>query len=196
MKIKICYYRMLTLISKFFMAILDLVIFPDERLKKKSEKIEIFNNELKIISENMIESMYKYKGIGLAGVQVGIMKRIFTMNLTKTEDVESENFKDKIYVFINPEIINFSKNINEYEEGCLSFPTQHAYIFRPKKIKIKYQDVNGNFNEAEADGLAATCIQHELDHLNGITMPDRVNSIIEREMMLKKAKKVKNNIEK
>ncbi|QED23799.1 peptide deformylase [Candidatus Deianiraea vastatrix] len=171
------------------MSILKLVLFPDPRLQQKCDAVRVFDENLKNEIANMFDSMYHYKGIGLAACQVGIMKQIFIMDITSNENEKS--MVDKKYCFINPQIVKYSDQKSKYEEGCLSFPLQNAVIHRPESVLIKFQDENGTWHEKEAYGLAATCIQHEFDHLNGITMPDRVNSIMKKSNMIEKAKKIK-----
>lgn len=176
------------------MSVLRLVLYPDVKLKTRCDEVFIFDENLKTIINDMFDSMKSYKGIGLAANQVGIMKRIFVMDLTNFENATS--MFDKKYCFINPEISQITQELSEYEEGCLSFPTQSILLKRFSKIKIKYQDIDGNFCENIADGIAATCIQHEFDHLNGIVMPERSSSIFAKNKMIEKAVKVKNKMEK
>jgi len=179
------------------MAILDLVLFPDARLKTKCNEITTFDDNIKTEILNMLESMEHYKGIGLAACQVGIMKQIFVMN-HDVNSIKGEYFETKIdnlgYYFINPVILESSFEISEYEEGCLSFPDQRVIIERPETISIRFQDIKGGFHEIKATKLAAICIQHEMDHLNGIVMPDRVKSIFKRNNIITKAKKIKSEI--
>lgn len=172
------------------MSILKIVLFPDENLQKPTRKVEVFDINLQIEIDNMFESMYHYQGIGLAANQVGIDKSMFIMDITSRHN-QNETFADKKYCFINPEILYKSEEKSEYEEGCLSVPEQKAFIDRPSVVRLKYQDIAGKYHEIEANGLAATCIQHEVDHLNGVIFIDRVKSQMKKSMMKKKAKRIK-----
>ncbi len=174
------------------MAVLDLVLYPDKRLKMRCDEILHFNQELERQCQDMFDSMSFHKGIGLAASQVGIMKRMFTMDITEFNGATC--MMDQKYCFVNPEIEYLIEDLSQYDEGCLSFPNQNALISRCAKIKIKYRDVHGNFRENIADGIAATCIQHEFDHLNGIVISDRVDSIIAKNRIIEKAIKVKSRL--
>ena len=116
----------------------------------------------------MFETMYKFDGIGLAAVQVGILKKVIVIDI----DTQDEQFKSEI---INTEILEFSKDVSEMEEGCLSIPKKKYNITRPNKIKVKFYKLDGKSYEIEADGLLAKCFQHEIDHINGITIADKFN---------------------
>jgi len=150
--------------------ILDLVKYPDKRLSKKSDPVSSFDKELHQMLDNMIETMYHAKGIGLAGCQVGFMKRVFVMDLQSPEDCMG----DEIYEIINPIIIRKSKKKIPYKEGCLSFPEEACETERFASVTIKFQDRYGISHVKKAQDLAAICIQHEIDHLDGITMRDRI----------------------
>jgi peptide deformylase len=170
------------------MSLLKLIIYPDPFLTKPCKLVDSFDKELLQNVDDMFESMRFYRGIGLAANQVGIDKKIFVMDLTESK---SKSMNEKQYCFINPEIEIINSEMNDFEEGCLSFPEQNVWIARPSIIKIKYFDENGNRYEDLASDLAAVCIQHEFDHINGITMHDRVNSAFEKQAILKKAQKLK-----
>ena len=143
-----------------------IVIEPDPILRKKSENLEKVDNELRLLLDDMLETMYSAPGIGLAAVQVGILKRLIVIDISKDKEKKNPIF------LINPEIISKSKNTSIYEEGCLSLPGHFAEIERPEECKIKYIDYDGKKKEMKANGLLATCIQHEIDHLNGILFID------------------------
>ena len=139
-----------------------IVIEPDPILRKESEPIEKVDNDLRKLLDDMLETMYAAPGIGLAAVQVGILKRLIVIDISKDKEKKNPLF------LINPEIVSKSKNTSIYEEGCLSLPGHFAEIERPAECQINFLDYNGKKKEISAKGLLSTCIQHELDHLNGI----------------------------
>jgi peptide deformylase len=161
------------------MAARDIIILPDKRLRLKSEPVGKITPELKKLVEEMFEAMYEAPGIGLAAIQVGVPKRVVTMDLSKKEDEKDPR------VFINPEITWSSDELSVYEEGCLSIPEVHEDVERPAKVRFKYLDLDGKPHEAEADGLFATCIQHEVDHLNGKLFIDHISKL-KRDRIVKK----------
>lgn len=165
--------------------IYEIRIYGDPILKKKAEPVTDFTSEIKEILDNMLETMYFAGGVGLAANQVGILKRLITMDTGTKES-------PKPIKIVNPEIIEKSKEKVEYEEGCLSFPGITEKIYRPSKVKVKFLDENGNENIREFEGLEAIAIQHEIDHLNGILFIYRM-SPIKRMMLDKKLKEIKNN---
>ena len=164
------------------MAIKKIVTVPDSILRKKSLVVEKVNKEIKNLMDDMLETMYKAPGIGLAAVQIGILKRIVVIDISK-----DENKKDPVY-FVNPELTWKSKEKATYEEGCLSIPDQFAKIDRPEKCTVKFLDYNGNPKEIKAEGLLATCIQHEIDHLNGVLFIDYLSKL-KKNMIIKKVTK-------
>ena len=185
------------------MKILPLIIAPDPLLKKISKPVLEVNDELREFMKCMVNTMYNENGIGLAGVQVGALKRILVMDIDyETEEEDHHRNHDKcsgIHVkntnpqyFINPEIIEFSKKDSIFNEGCLSFPGARAEVTRPESIKLKYLDLKGEERVKEFSGISATCLQHEIDHLNGITFVDKI-SPLKREVILKRIKKHKLN---
>ena len=153
------------------MAIKKILTIPDSILRKKSLVVERVDKEIKNLMDDMLETMYKAPGIGLAAIQIGIPKRIVVIDISK-----DENKKEPIY-FVNPELTWQSKEKATYEEGCLSIPNQFAKIDRPEKCTVKFLDYNGNPREVNAEGLLATCIQHEIDHLNGKLLVDYSSSL-------------------
>ena len=161
---------------------------PDPILRKKCEPLEKVDTEIKKLMDDMLETMYAAPGIGLAAVQVGILKRLVVIDISKGEEEKKPIF------LINPQIIHQSKKTSVYEEGCLSLPGQFAEIERPAECTIKYIDYNGKEKDLKADGLLATCIQHEVDHLNGILFIDYLSKL-KKDMIIKKLVKQKKEIE-
>ena len=166
-----------------------IVIEPDPILRKKSENLEKVDNELRLLLDDMLETMYSAPGIGLAAVQVGILKRLIVIDISKDKEKKNPIF------LINPEIISKSKNTSIYEEGCLSLPGHFAEIERPEECKIKYIDYDGKKKEMKANGLLATCIQHEIDNLNGILFIDYLSKL-KKDMIIKNLVKHKNELNK
>ena len=176
------------------MAVLDLVIYPDDRLLQRCPEVVDFTNIQQNI-DDIRDSMMKYKGIGLAAIQVDIKKRIFVMDLSSVEN-KSNHFSSGFFYFINPVILDSSSDTSSYEEGCLSVPRQSAKITRPAIIDLEYQDATGKkYIQKGINDLAATCIQHEIDHLDGIIYPFRLTSITKKALMIEKAKKIKKSLE-
>jgi peptide deformylase len=161
------------------MALRDILILPDKRLRLVSEPVKKITSEIKTLVEDMFETMYAAPGIGLAAIQVGVPQRVITMDIAKRED------KTDPRVFINPVITWSSDEPSTYEEGCLSIPEIHEDVERPAKVRFKYLDLDGKEHETEADGLFATCIQHEIDHLNGVLFIDHI-SRLKRDRIVKK----------
>ena len=161
---------------------LEVLHFPDKRLRKIAVSVKKVDNEIKNIIEQMFFTMYEEKGIGLAATQVNIHKRIIVIDV-------SEN-KDKKIFLINPEIISLSDDIDSMEEGCLSVPGFYENVSRPKTVKVSSLDYDGKQIEIEANGLLSTCIQHEIDHLNGRLFVDHISSL-KRSRIEKKITKLK-----
>lgn len=183
------------------MKILPLIYAPDPLLKQISKKVDIVDDKLREFMKDMLNTMYYEGGIGLASVQVGVLKRVLVMDIDykiKEHDCHDHNHCNDFEIiynnpqfFINPEIIESSNETSIFNEGCLSFPSARAEVIRPESIKLKYIDFDGYEQVKIFDGISATCIQHEIDHLNGITFVDRI-SPLKRNIILKKIKK-KNN---
>ena len=165
-----------------------ILTLPDPILRKTSEPVEKIDKKIKNLMDDMLETMYAAPGIGLAAVQIGILKRIIVIDLSK------EGEKKKPIFIVNPEIISQSSDLVSYEEGCLSIPNLFAEVERPNTCKIKFLDYEGNKKELEAKGLLSTCIQHEIDHLNGILFIDYLSKL-KKEIIIKKAKKQKKEID-
>jgi peptide deformylase len=172
--------------------VMELVIAPDPRLKQKSVPVEKVDDDTQRLMDRMLATMYHSNGIGLAAVQVGVLKRIIVMDLSRGsaryKDTEP-GAPDPIFL-VNPEIIEESEEENIYEEGCLSFPGQYAEVTRPKRVKVKYLDYDGKPQVLEADKLMATCVQHEMDHLEGKVFVDHISKM-KRDMILRKLQKQK-----
>jgi len=168
------------------MAVLPLVIAPDPRLKTKSSPIEKVDDGVKKLAADMLETMYHERGIGLAAVQVGVLKRMLVADVTWRE----EEGPGEQYVLINPEILESAPEEKEYKEGCLSFPDQFAEVTRPAGVRVRYTNLKGEQKEETFEGLLATCVQHEIDHLNGIVFVDHI-SLAKRDLILRKLQKLK-----
>jgi peptide deformylase len=160
-----------------------IVIYPDEVLKKKTRKVENFDSELKILTEDMAETMYFEQGVGLAANQIGVNMRVAMV------DVEHPEGKPNLIVMVNPEIAEKRGEIT-WEEGCLSFPEILVDVLRSEHVLVRAMDIKGKTFEFEAEGLLAVACQHEIDHLNGITLADKVG-YLRRKMMLKDLRKIK-----
>jgi peptide deformylase len=161
------------------MARRDILILPDKRLRQVSDPVKKIDAGVRKLVEDMFETMYDAPGIGLAAIQVGTPKRVITMDLAKKEEPKNPQ------VFINPEILWTSEEKAIYEEGCLSIPEYYGDVERPAQVKVKYLDLEGKPREIEANGLLATCLQHEIDHLNGILFIDHLSKL-KRDRVLKK----------
>lgn len=179
------------------MANLILIIAPDPRLAMRSEPIDKVTDETRKLVDDMIDTMHEEDGIGLAAVQVGVLKRVLVMDLSGMSDRYEASDEDKCgadiskpMCMINPEIIKESAEQNSYDEGCLSFPGQRAMVTRPKKVTIKYLDYKGKEQTMACDDLLSTCVQHEIDHLNGVVFVDHVSKM-KRDMVIKKVQKIK-----
>ncbi len=166
------------------MTILTILEAPDPRLKVKSAAVAAVDDALRTLMEDMAETMYAAPGIGLAAIQVGVPSRVLVMDLQETEGEKNPRY------FVNPEILWASDELNTYNEGCLSVPEQYAEVDRPARIRVRYLDFNGDANEEEMDGLLATCLQHEMDHLEGILFIDHL-SRMKRDMILRKIAKAR-----
>ncbi len=170
------------------MSVRRILTVPNPILREKSISVEKIDKEIKNLMNDMLETMYDAPGIGLAAIQIGIPKRLVVMDISK-----ETNKKEPLY-FINPEITWKSNTNAIYEEGCLSIPNQFAKVERPDKCKVKYLDYNGLEKEIKAEGLLATCIQHEIDHLNGILFIDHLSKL-KKNIIIKKLSKNKKELE-
>ena len=165
-----------------------ILTLPDPILREISEPVNKVDKEIKHLMDDMLETMYAAPGIGLAAVQIGILKRVIVIDLSK------DNEKKNPIFIVNPKILSQSKEFVAYEEGCLSIPNQFAEIERPNSCILEYLDYSGNKKEIEAKGLLATCIQHEIDHLNGILFIDYLSKL-KKDLILKKVKKQRKEID-
>jgi len=170
------------------MALRKILIEPNDFLRNKCLPVEKVDDELRQIMDDMLETMYAAPGIGLAAIQVGILKRVIVIDISKQDEPKKPMF------FVNPEIIEKSKTNSTYEEGCLSVPGQFAEISRPEKCHLKYLDYYGDSKEIKAEGMLATCIQHEIDHLEGILFIDYLSKL-KKTMIVKKLSKQKKELE-
>ena len=170
------------------MALRTILTLPDKRLRRISEPVGKITAEIKKLAEDMFETMYDAPGIGLAAVQVGVLKRVVTMDLSKKED------DHKPQVFINPEVTWRSDEKATREEGCLSIPEYYEEVERPAEVKVKYLDLDGKAHEIAAKGLLATCLQHEIDHINGVLFIDHISKL-KRDRVIKKFTKAAKKVE-
>ena len=185
------------------MAIREILEVPDPRLKIVSEPVTVFDDELRDLVSDMFDTMYDAPGIGLAAIQVGVPKRVLVIDL-QPEDEDAEPVecdhgghahthqptRKEPRVFVNPEILDPAEDLASYQEGCLSVPDIFADVDRPATCRVRYQDLEGEVHEEDMEGLMATCIQHEMDHLEGILFIDHL-SRLKRNMALKKLKKLR-----
>ena len=167
------------------MTIRKILTEPDPFLRKKSAIVEEVNDEIRSLMDDMLETMYDAPGIGLAAIQIGVPKRVIVIDLSKGDEKKSPMF------FVNPEIIVKSNDDAVYEEGCLSVPNQFAEINRPETCKVKFLDYKGKEQTLEAKGLLATCIQHEMDHLEGVLFIDYLSKLKKSRIIKKLSKKKK-----
>ena len=170
------------------MAKKQILTIPNPLLRKVSEPVTSVNTEVKNLMDDMLETMYAAPGIGLAAVQVGVLKRIIVIDLSKDGQK-----KDPLFI-VNPQITFKSDELISYEEGCLSIPNQFAEVKRPSSCKVNFLDYNGKKREINADGLLATCIQHEVDHLNGVLFIDHLSKL-KKDIIIKKTKKQRKEID-
>ncbi|MGE5546675.1 MAG: peptide deformylase [Solirubrobacterales bacterium] len=166
------------------MALLPILTAPDPRLKQKADRVEKVDDEIRRLMDDMLETMYDAPGIGLAAPQVGVGKRVVVVDIGK-EEADRQPVR-----MANPEIVWVSDDDNSYEEGCLSVPEHYAPVVRPREVKVRYLDHENEIREIHADGLLATVLQHELDHLDGVLFIDHLSSL-KRNMILRKLLKSK-----
>jgi peptide deformylase len=171
------------------MALRDIIILPDKRLRLISEPVKKIDRELRALVDDMFETMYEAPGIGLAAIQVAVPRRVVTMDLAKNEAPKDPR------IFINPELVWKSDEAATYEEGCLSIPEFYEEVTRPSLVRVKYLDLDGKEQEVEANGLLATCLQHEIDHLNGVLFIDHISKL-KRDRVVKKFAKAAKRAEK
>ena len=161
------------------MTVRPLVILPDAQLRLTSEPVAAVTDEIRTLARDMIETMYDAPGVGLAAIQIGVAKRVVTIDTSKDENAKNPT------VYLNPEIVWVSEEKRVYDEGCLSIPEYYAEVERPDRVRVKFRDIEGREQEIEADGLLATCIQHEIDHLNGVLFIDHISKL-KRDRVIKR----------
>ncbi|KQP74798.1 peptide deformylase [Methylobacterium sp. Leaf111] len=161
------------------MTIRPLVILPDARLRLASEPVGLVTDEIRTLAADMLETMYDAPGVGLAAIQIGVPKRIVTIDTSKDENDRQPQ------VFLNPEIVWASEEKRIYDEGCLSIPEFYGEVERPDRVRVRFRNLDGTEQEIEADGLLATCIQHEIDHLDGVLFIDHLSKL-KRDRVVKK----------
>jgi peptide deformylase len=166
------------------MSVKTILTEPNKLLRQVSKPVENVGDEEKRLMDDMLDTMYAAPGIGLAAIQIGVPKRIIVMDISRDED------KKKPRYFVNPLIKNKNNETSKYEEGCLSVPDQFAEIERPNECEVEYLDYNGKKQLLKADGLLATCIQHEMDHLEGVLFIDYLSKL-KKSMIIKKLSKIK-----
>ena len=164
------------------MALRPIICLPDPRLRLVSEPVSQVDESIRALMDDMLETMYDAPGIGLAAIQIAVPKRVIVLDVAKSEE------KPEPMCLVNPEVIWSSDEKSVYEEGCLSIPDYHEEVSRPERVKVRYLDRNGVQQEIEADGLLATCLQHEIDHINGVLFIDHL-SRLKRERAIKKFQK-------
>jgi peptide deformylase len=161
------------------MALRDIIVLPDKRLRQKSESVKAVDAEVRALVEDMFETMYKAPGVGLAAIQVGVPRRVVTVDTAKKDEPKQPQ------VFINPEIVWSSEEKGTYEEGCLSIPEYYEEVERPSEVKVRFMDLEGKTHEIAANGLLATVLQHEIDHINGVLFIDHISKL-KRDRVIKK----------
>ena len=166
------------------MTILPVIIAPDPRLKVTSPPVKSVDDALRRLMDDMLETMYDVPGIGLAAPQVGVHKRVIVVDAARKDEDPAP------MTLANPEVIWTSEELGTYEEGCLSLPEHYAEVTRPDRVRIRFLDYEGEIREIEVDGVLATCIQHEIDHLDGILFVDHISSL-KRSIILRKLAKTK-----
>ena len=166
------------------MALRDILVVPDPRLKQVSVAVDAVDDDLRALMDDMLETMYAAPGIGLAAIQVGVPKRVIVMDIARQDEPREPRY------FVNPEILWASEETAPYEEGCLSVPEIYDEVERPARVKIRYQNYQGQQIEEDAEGLFAVCIQHEMDHLDGVLFIDHL-SRLKRDRAISKVKKAR-----
>ncbi|MGH6980727.1 MAG: peptide deformylase, partial [Stellaceae bacterium] len=165
------------------MALREIIILPDRQLRLVSRPIEKVTPEIRKLADDMFETMYEAPGIGLAAIQIAQPLRLITMDLAKKNEEGETTPQPR--VFINPEILSSSEETSIYEEGCLSIPEYYEEVERPARVRLRFTDLDGKVHEEDAEGLFATCIQHEIDHLNGVLLIDHISKL-KRDFIVKK----------
>lgn len=171
------------------MAVLPILEVPDPRLRLVSRPVDAIDDDVRAFVADLFETMYAARGIGLAAIQVGVDRRILVIDLQAEEDADGKPVRTP-HAYINPEILSVSDEESVYNEGCLSIPEQYAEVARPAGCRVRWQDESGETHEEDLDGLLATCMQHEIDHLDGVLFTDHL-SRLKRDMVMKKLAKLR-----
>ncbi len=171
------------------MTILTILEVPDPGLRAVAKPVETIDDGIRATLSDMFETMYGARGIGLAATQVGIEKRLVVIDLQEPEEEDGPAVRKPV-AFVNPELLCVSDELSSYNEGCLSIPEQYAEVERPARCRVKWLDADGKAHEEEMDGLMSTCIQHEIDHLNGVLFTDHISKL-KRDMLMKKLAKAR-----
>ena len=171
------------------MAVLPIVEIPDPRLRLVSTPVAAVDDSVRQLVADMFDTMYHARGIGLAAIQIGVDQRVLVIDLQEGEDAEGKPVRDP-HAYINPDILEVSEELSSYNEGCLSIPEQYADVARPARCRVRWLDEQGESHERWLEGLLATCMQHEIDHLNGVLFIDHL-SRLKRDMVLKKLAKLR-----
>jgi len=178
------------------MSLKPIIILPDTRLRAVSAPVTAVDDGVRTLLDDMLETMYDAPGIGLAAIQVAVPKRVIVVDVAKREEEDEENPEKKNPIFlINPEIVLASEETSIYEEGCLSIPEFYAEVERPARVRVRYLDRMGIKQELDADGLLATCLQHEIDHLNGVLFIDHISRLKRDRVVKKFAKDAKRRLD-
>ena len=179
------------------MSLQNIIILPDHRLRQVSEPVSMVDDGIRTLMDDMLETMYDAPGIGLAAIQIAVAKRIIVCDVSKPDDDAEEDApprRDPVFL-VNPEITWVSEDKRVYEEGCLSIPDFYADVERPASVKVGFVDRTGTRQEIEADGLLATCLQHEIDHLNGVLFIDHISRLKRERVVRKFTKDAKRRVE-
>ncbi|HEV2573370.1 MAG TPA: peptide deformylase [Beijerinckiaceae bacterium] len=178
------------------MSLKPIIILPDTRLRAVSAPVTAVDDGVRTLLDDMLETMYDAPGIGLAAIQIAVPKRVIVVDVAKREEEGEENPEKKNPIFlINPEIVLASEETSIYEEGCLSIPEFYAEVERPARVRVRYLDRMGITQELDADGLLATCLQHEIDHLNGVLFIDHISRLKRDRVVKKFAKDAKRRVD-
>jgi peptide deformylase len=171
------------------MSVMTILEIPDSGLRAVAKPVESVDDAVRALIDDMFDTMYDARGIGLAAVQVGVERRVVVIDLQEGEDEEGNPLRQP-HAYVNPELTWVSEEVASYNEGCLSIPEQYAEVERPERCKVSWLDRNGNRQDAEFDGLMSTCMQHEIDHLNGVLFIDHISKL-KRDMITKKVLKAR-----
>lgn len=172
------------------MSIREIITVPDPRLREVCQRVEQVDDEIRALLDDMLETMYDAPGIGLAAIQIGVAKRCLVMDISGRDEDDEEESRSPLYM-VNPEIVWTSDEVAEFEEGCLSVPDYYESVERPERCTVRYLDYEGNARELECEGMLATCVQHEIDHLNGALFIDHISKLKRDRIIRKFTKELK-----